>query len=543
MDYLEELHEHGKASSDHTILLLNCYAKLKDVDKLDKFVKSTTEMQYDLDTAISMCRQGGYFDQAAYLARKHLEHDIVVSVLVEDLKRYAEALAYIWRLEPETAFFNLAKYANTLLEHCPEDTTQLFIDYYTGRFRPKKDAVIVTEVPVTQQQSQYTQFATSAVQSLASYIPLPYMTIDSSAKNSSPEMKTETRVVESHSDEPPPKYDVPKPRTAFSAFLDHADEFRRFLEACVSSEALKEADKSDVYTTLFEMYLRIAQGKSGNEKTQWEQKARELVEGKTISMDPSNVLLLSELEGFHDGTTLVKEQQGLRLDIFRSYTSTNDTAGAIRALKKYGPEEPQLYPAALAYFTSSATVLQEAGSEFTTVLQKIEADGLMAPLQVIQTLSTNDVATIGVLKKYLTDTISRERDEISKNRRTISTFRTDTQSKRSQLHSLATQPQTLKATRCTACGYALEQPSVHYMCEHSYHQRCLNISEGETVESVECPKCAPQNANVRALKRAQVESRERHELFKRQLEGSKDRFGTVAEWFGRGVVGGESVGS
>lgn len=48
-----------------------------------------------------MCRQGGYYDQAAFLARKHNEHELVVDILIEDSKRYAEALAYIWRLEPE----------------------------------------------------------------------------------------------------------------------------------------------------------------------------------------------------------------------------------------------------------------------------------------------------------------------------------------------------------------------------------------------------------------------------------------------------------
>lgn len=48
-----------------------------------------------------MCRQAGYFDQAAYLARKYSEHDVVVTILIEDSKKYAEALAYIWRLEPE----------------------------------------------------------------------------------------------------------------------------------------------------------------------------------------------------------------------------------------------------------------------------------------------------------------------------------------------------------------------------------------------------------------------------------------------------------
>ena len=101
IQYLEELHEHQRATSDHTTLLLNCYAKLKDVEKLEEFIKSPGDLKFDLDTAITMCRQGGYFDQAAFLARKHNEHDIVVDVLIEDCKKYAEAMAYIWRLEPE----------------------------------------------------------------------------------------------------------------------------------------------------------------------------------------------------------------------------------------------------------------------------------------------------------------------------------------------------------------------------------------------------------------------------------------------------------
>jgi len=47
-----------------------------------------------------MCRQGGYYEQAAYLATKHGEHELVVDILIEDSKRYSEALQYIWRLEP-----------------------------------------------------------------------------------------------------------------------------------------------------------------------------------------------------------------------------------------------------------------------------------------------------------------------------------------------------------------------------------------------------------------------------------------------------------
>ena len=98
--YLEELHEHHKANTDHTTLLLNCYAKLKDIDKLEKFIRSPGDLKFDLDTAISMCRQGGYYQQAAYLATKHGEHELVIDILIEDAQEYANALYFIRQLQP-----------------------------------------------------------------------------------------------------------------------------------------------------------------------------------------------------------------------------------------------------------------------------------------------------------------------------------------------------------------------------------------------------------------------------------------------------------
>jgi hypothetical protein len=89
-------------------LLLNCYAKLKDIEKLEKFIKSPGDLKFDLDTAISMCRQGGYYEQAAYLATKHGENELVVDITIEDLKRYEEALDYICRLEPEAVCIRYA---------------------------------------------------------------------------------------------------------------------------------------------------------------------------------------------------------------------------------------------------------------------------------------------------------------------------------------------------------------------------------------------------------------------------------------------------
>ena len=98
---LEELHSHHLANSDHTTLLLNCYARLKNVEQLERFIKSGNgDVEFDVDTAIQVCRQGRYFEQAAYLASKYNEDDTFISILVENLKQYSRALKYIKQLPP-----------------------------------------------------------------------------------------------------------------------------------------------------------------------------------------------------------------------------------------------------------------------------------------------------------------------------------------------------------------------------------------------------------------------------------------------------------
>ena len=169
------------------------------------------------------------------------------------------------------------KYARVLLEHCPKETTQLFIDYYTGKYRPKKDVPVPND-PTPQGG------AVSAVQNLASYLPYVNTANITSpgAKGNQKASISEVQAAEADAAQPPPEYDVPKPRTAFSSFVDHPDEFIVFLEACLREENVEEGDKIDLYTTLFEMYLEKANEKKGSEKEEWESKAKGLIEDKDV---------------------------------------------------------------------------------------------------------------------------------------------------------------------------------------------------------------------------------------------------------------------
>lgn len=574
IEYLEELHDHERATADHTTLLLNCYAKLKDTEKLDAFIKAPGELKFDLDTAISMCRQGGYYEQAVYLATKHGEDRLAVDILVEDLHRFEEALVYIWQMNATAVYPNLMKYARVLLEHCPDGTTQLFIDYYSGRYRPKEVApAAITKEP----QPQGYQ---AALQNLSSLLTLPYLNRSNVATPTSEQAQTNhgtTNGEEAHADTEgsatpaAPDYVVPKPRTAFSAFIPHRFHFIRFLEALIGVESMGPDDKADLLTTLFETYLEIsnADSTSASEKDSWRQKATSLIaEAKdpntpsssssspsTGDIPTSSVLLLSKLSDFPAGTTLVQERANLYCDIFRAHASAKDTAGAISALRKYGPLDPSVYPIALSFFSSSPEILAQPGvkAEMQSILTKIDQANLMAPLQVIKILSQGGAVTMGTIKPYLSETIRRERNEMGNNRSLIESYRSDTATKAGEIEDLSTKPTVFQTRRCSSCLAPLDLPTVHFLCKHSFHQRCLNssrlpaesrsLAEGrhdgrdETGGSdAECPLCKPQHDTIKAIRRAQIEVTDQHELFEETLKKSSDRFGTVAEFFSRGVM-------
>jgi len=223
----------------------------------------------------------------------------------------------IMKLRLMQAYLNLMKYARVLLEHCPRETTELFITYFTGTYQPRKEVHTPEAIPTP--TMGYASGAVTAVQNLKDLLPLPYMNTSAvappPAQGSVAATVSDNRLIETPKALPHPPYTAPQPRTAFSSFVDHPDEFIVFLEACLFEEDLKERDKIDLYTTLFEMYLHKANEKKGANREEWEAKAKKLIEARDIPIDTSNVLLLSHLAEFRDGTILVREQAGLRFDI------------------------------------------------------------------------------------------------------------------------------------------------------------------------------------------------------------------------------------
>ncbi|KAG0353979.1 hypothetical protein BG005_006814 [Podila minutissima] len=596
--YLQELHSSGLANADHTTLLLNCYTKLKDVKRLDEFIKTDTDLTFDLETAIQVCRQAGYHEHAVYLAEKFEEHDLYLTVQIDDVKQYDKALAYMRRLGPIEADKNLQKYGKVLLTHLPEQTTQLLVDLCSGT---------LTKRPSPSPTPGNASPAPHAVGTPQAFSMLPFAMGGSSTPPVTSSAAASPKLNQHATFSPKGrhldiKYAPPSPRTFMSLFVDLPSYLITFLEKVsanrwpvassgttgaslkspttgarpnsVSSNisnayGRKLGDFNDkastsggskfgpttdqdmeerkaVWNTLLELYLadpprtesepkgsmKVAEmNRRNKERLIKKEKCLKLLNDTEVPYDTNHALVLCHMAGFDEGIVFLYERMKMYTDILRLWIGRDETAKVNECLLKYGPLEPSLYPLTLSYFSSSPERLSSATPELLKVLDHIDHQDLLPPLQVVQALSQTSVATIGMIKNYIGRRIEAERKERIEDQKQIQSYRQESEKKRREIDDLKSTARIFQVTKCSACGGSLDLPSVHFLCRHSYHQRCLSDAADR-----ECPKCMVEQRTVADIRRMQEANAERHDLFLSELEDADDGFEVIAKYFGNNTM-------
>ncbi|KAJ6626828.1 hypothetical protein B0H10DRAFT_2210720 [Mycena sp. CBHHK59/15] len=600
--YLQELHSLGLANSDHTTLLLNAYTKLKDVARLDGFIKTESrrgagerdELPFDLDTAIRVCRQAGYFSHASYLAKKYERHEEYLRIQIEDAENYSEALVYLRALGGDAAESNLARYGRAMLDSLPEETTQLLIDLCTTTGPPVDPE---EEMPNTATSTKAMFSQTPTAPSYLSYLALNRNSLVLDAPPPSPSIKTvkpgdtasrRDSVHESPPQTPsvhtvatstqhkggraaPPKA-PPKllsPRIYFAHFVDHMDQFIVFLEtvaqrrwgqsvdgiddlsvAPVEEPLPDEHDRPDqvaVWNTLLELYLTLPDARApttaaarddgdgdDDDSGPLRRKALRVLNSTTLPYDPTHALIVCSSRGYTRGLVLLWERMGMYEDVLRFWMSA-DTPGAsaevVRRLAAYGTARPQLYLVVLRYLTSMPALLARHEADVRGMLEYIDREKIATPLGIVQVLARNDVASVGLVKEWLMTRIQTARSEIQSDQEWTTSYRLETAAKLKQVEDLADMehPRVFNVTRCSGCGGQLDLPSVHFMCNHSFHQpRC--IQENET----ECPNCVREHGVIREIRLNNERLADQHELFVSEVK--EGGFAAVASAFSRGIL-------
>lgn len=322
-------------------------------------------------------------------------------------------------------------------------------------------------------------------------------------------------------------YDPPSLRQYFAHFVDHRPQFKRFLETVAadrwqqrvnttrkrsrshlqqipvdSQDYLGEGDANEsdqraVWNTLLEIYLAEVQERQNSQAE--EQAVALLEQANEVPLDLMHALILCSANDFVPGMIGLWERLGMYEDILRFWMQQEEPAdgpspsqNVIKHLNIYGPTNTHLYPLVLRYLTSSGQLLSRHADDLRHILQVIDEEHIMAPLAVVQLLSRNDVASIGVVKDWLKAKVAETRQDVEsvslqwlsrgmplmsrgflQDKKLVDSYRSETREREKEMASLADtkHPQVFQVTRCASCGGQLDLPSVHFMCKHSYHQR------------------------------------------------------------------------
>ncbi|KAL5977230.1 Vacuolar protein sorting-associated protein 11 [Asimina triloba] len=513
-NYLENLHEKGLASKDHTTLLLNCYTKLKDVEKLKLFIKSedgVAEHKFDVETAIRVCRAAGYHEDAMYVAKKAGRHEWYLKILLEDLDRYEEALQYISSLEPSQAGITLKEYGKILVEHKPIETIEILIMLCTDDQASAKNG--------TASNSRHMSMRPSPVDFLNIFVHHPQALMDFLEKYIS-RVQDSPAQVEIHN-------------TLLELYLSNDWNFPMILQG----GDLPPADSNGKSSMTSKDKIK--------EKDCMERRQKGLhlltcawpPDVEQPSYDVGLGVILCEMNSFKEGLLFLYERMKLYKEVIACYMQAHDHEGLIACCKRLSDSsqggDPSLWGDLLKYFGELG---EDCSKEVKEVLTHIERDQILPPIIVLQTLARNPCLTLSVVKDYIARKLEQESKLIEEDRKAIEKYQEDTLAMRKEMQDLRTNARIFQLSKCTACTFTLDLPAAHFMCMHSFHQRCLGDNEKE------CPECLPEYRSVFEMKSNLEQSTQDQDRFFQQVKNSKDGFSVIADYFGKGVVSKTSNG-
>lgn len=502
--YLQALHKQGMASEDHTTLLLNCYTKQDSTDKLKEFIMTKDrEVDFDVEIAIKVCR-GASPEDALLLAQKHDLHHWHLKILIEDQQNYTVALDYIAQLEFEEAEENMKEYGSILVDHVPEQATELLKKLCTD-YRPSKKPLVDQNM------------------------------LDGSV--TVPEVKAANAEEYIH------------------LFLNNSERLVQFLEYIVM---MCPKSSTQVYNTLVEHYLHVWSSilKSASDKERADEEGknagldvdetlqadRKLLEEKLIRLlenpdskyDKDQTLILCRLHNFKKGLIFLYEDAKLYQEIINYHAQHGNYASILDCCRKFGHKDLDLWIQALWLCAREPPAPPAFLRE---VLDVIAKERLLSPLLVVDALSSGSgssagMTKLGEIRSFLLSVLSAEGEVTKQERARVAKYQSETKKFREQINDIQTSTIIFQGSRCSACDNQLYLPSIHFLCQHSYHQHCFqSFSENEN----ECPACQPSYKVILDIIESQEQSWDMHESFHSQLDRAEDGFTWVADYFGRGI--------
>lgn len=474
--YLEALHQKSFASQEHTILLLNCYSKLRNDQQLKQFIESYEEgnIQFDVEIAINVLREAGFLEFAIDLAKKHQKHELFFKVQMDDGNNCEAALEYMEGMADSNEMSTyMKKYGRTMLRDAPEKT--------------------VSMIKTICQRSR--DFITRRSE-LNPYQTTPY-----------------NRKI--------------YPEEFFHIFVDSNNLFVQLLEQLVE-DGTDFATKT-VHNLLLELYLNAwRKEKDDLMRNLHADKIKKLLSQPNEKFDLDQALILCRNNRFDEGLIDLYARAGLYNLVLQYYIDQDDSLRIMKTCEQYGGHDPNLYMPALIHYAKTGD------ERLSQLLKAIEEQKAISPMVVIERLLESKRANLGLVKDYLVRYLGKLQDLVLDNENAIDHDKGDTEVTRQKIEEFMNHQTVFRPSKCAACPSILEPPSVHFLCSHSYHQSCFHNFSGSRDD--ECPRCMETHEDlIKAIGSHEISKSKLNEIEKQFSATNDDMFNSLAKLFGYGL--------
>mmetsp|Transcript_11655 Transcript_11655/g.17666 ORF Transcript_11655/g.17666 Transcript_11655/m.17666 type:complete len:1045 (+) Transcript_11655:67-3201(+) len=567
--YLEKLHSRGIATKDHTTLLLTCYTKTNNEQKLTEFCQMssnnnesslsvspaktgangsattdsatpTVPFNFDVLTAVYTLHEAGFDSHALALALGHGKHEEYISINLvskteKDVDRalsYLVALIAAAELPMDDIMYLVMKFGPSFLAERPKAFTGLLIQLCTGTVdRGHLRALLIEEAG--ERIGEVTEG------------------LGESVTKGKPQFLQETLSVEH----------------ALGVFSDDEKSLRVFLEG-VSAGDTGQTMPPKVTELLVELYLSEYQSlrctlldltsspENGGQPSasaamidtssklkSLEDRITAILDGASSAnsdFDASSVLLMMHAFGYEGGEMFLLDKMMSTDLILRKYIETGNERGIMRVLRREGKKDPELFVQVLGYFvrlsmqTSGAENVDDDSEEederwdlISEVLTLVEREQVLTPMQIIPILSENPNLPLRIAARFIRRSMQETSEELEKLEEDVAHMKHIVQGVVQE--GVAARQHKLNQQDSNGKGKQTRGGGLRDYDDFEDDDDELEAQQAEAERELERRKW--QN-----IKKAQIERTGDHESFFAELEHSNDGFATVAAYYGKTVI-------
>ncbi|GMR48633.1 hypothetical protein PMAYCL1PPCAC_18828, partial [Pristionchus mayeri] len=167
------------------------------------------------------------------------------------------------------------------------------------------------------------------------------------------------------------------------------------------------------------------------------------------------------------------------------------------------------------------------------ILEKVKQTRVLHPLVILEVLSKSARLNVAAVKKYVVQWLSEQREKISADKAAIASSEQKIQEVGKQIESLHFNTQVLQVSKCCACDFALQLPSIFFLCRHAFHVHCFD-SYADKADL--CPKCSVEGAAaVRMDSDLSIFSRNAYGEFVERMNKAEDSMEIISKYISSGL--------